>query len=223
MSRIPRDGWGVAACMKIGILGSGDVAKSLGRGFISRGHRVMLGTREASKLADWRKENPTASAGSFSEAAAFGELVVLATFGMATQSAIEQSGVQNFDGKIVIDSTNPLRFDDKGPHLAIGGDDSLGERVQKALPNARVVKAFNTVGNQFFVDPKFAGGPPSMFIAGNDDGAKDAVADIVQSFGWENVDLGNIESSRYLEAMCMAWLAYGVRTGSWHHAFKLLR
>lgn len=210
--------------MKVGILGSGDVAKSLGTGFLSRGHEIMLGTRDASKLADWQKERSGARVGSFSEAARFGDIVVLATFGTATASAIDLAGRENFAGKIVIDATNPIEFDSTGLHLASGYcDDSLGERAQAALPAARVVKAFNTVGNQYFVDPDFNGGPPSMFIAGNDDAAKADVGKIVQSFGWESVDLGAIESARYLEAMCLAWLAYGRKTGTWHHAFKLLR
>jgi 8-hydroxy-5-deazaflavin:NADPH oxidoreductase len=209
--------------MKVGILGSGDVARSLAHGFFSRGDEVMLGTRDASKLADWMNENSKGRAGSFTDAASFGEIVALATFGMATESVIQQAGPSNFDGKVVIDATNPLAFDEKGPRLAIGGDDSLGERVQKVLPNARVVKAFNTVGNQYFVDPQFTGGPPTMFVAGNDAAAKSEVSKIVQDFGWESADLGAIESSRYLEAMCMAWLAYGRTAGTWHHAFKLLR
>jgi 8-hydroxy-5-deazaflavin:NADPH oxidoreductase len=209
--------------MKIGILGSGDVAKSLANGFISRGDELMLGTRDASKLADWQKEHPGSRVGSFAETAAFGEMLALATLGTATVSAIEQAGPQNFRGKVVIDATNPLLIDDRGDRLAIGFDDSLGEQVQRALPEAHVIKAFNTVGSQYFVQPQFDGGPPSMFIAGNDDAAKSEVAKIVQSFGWESVDLGGIESSRYLEPMCMAWLVYGLRTGTWHHAFKLLR
>lgn len=209
--------------MNVGILGSGDVAKALGAGFLSRGHGVMLGTRDEAKLADWQGEHPGAKVGSFADAAEFGELVAIATLGMAAQSAIELAGKQNFRGKIVIDATNPLRFDATGVHLAIGFSDSLGERVQAALPESRVVKAFNTVGNQFFVDPNFAGGLPSMFVAGNDDGAKAEVGKILESFGWEMVDLGAIESSRYLEPICMAWMAYGATTGTWHHAFKLLR
>jgi 8-hydroxy-5-deazaflavin:NADPH oxidoreductase len=208
--------------MKVGILGSGDVAKSLAAGFLSRGDDVMLGTRDPAKLAEWQKERE-AQIGSFAQAAAFGEIVVLATFGTATVDAIEQAGQDGFVGKLVIDSTNPLRFDDHGIHLAIGFDDSLGERVQRALPQSRVVKAFNTVGNQYFVSPQFAGGPPSMFVAGNDDAAKAEVASILRDFGWESIDLGGIESSRYLEPMCMAWLCYGRQTGTWHHAFKLLR
>jgi len=208
--------------MKIGILGSGDVATSLAHGFLSRGHEVMLGTRDAAKLADWQTEHAGARVGSFAQSAAFGEIVVLATLGTATESAIEQAGPQNFGGKVVIDATNPLNFDN-GIHLAIGFNDSEGELVQRTLPMSKVVKAFNTVGNQYFVDPQFAGGPPTMFIAGNDDGAKREVAKIIESFGWESADLGGIESSRYLEAMCMAWLAYGAQSGTWHHAFKLLR
>jgi 8-hydroxy-5-deazaflavin:NADPH oxidoreductase len=208
--------------MKVGILGSGDVAKSLAHGFLSRGHEVTLGTRDSAKLTGWQKEHSGAQVGSFAEAATFGETIVLATFGTATVAALEQAGPGNFDGKVVIDATNPLRFDDKGPHLAVGFDDSLGEQVQRALPDARVVKAFNTVGNQYFVDPHFEGGPPTMFVAGNDDAAKRQVEEIIESFGWESADLGGIESSRYLEPMCMAWLAYGARTHSWHHAFKLL-
>ena len=208
--------------MKVGILGSGDVAKSLAHGFISRGHDVMLGTRDAAKLADWRKEHPGARVGSFAQTAAFGDIVAVATLGTATISALEQAGPQNFQGKVVIDATNPLTFDDKGVHLAVGFDDSLGERVQRALPGARVVKAFNTVGNQYFVDPQFEGGPPTMFIAGNDDAAKRDVVKIIESFGWESADLGGIESARYLEPMCMAWVVYGARTGTWHHAFRLL-
>jgi len=209
--------------MKIGILGSGDVAKSLARGFLSHGYEVMLGTRDAAKLAPWLKEqHPSAHVGSFEQTASFGEIVAIATLGTATLSAIEQAGPRNFAGKVVIDTTNPLSFGDKKIQLAIGFDDSLGERVQRALPKARVVKAFNTVGNQYFVDPQFDGGPPTMFIAGNDDAAKNEVVKILQSFGWESADLGGIESSRYLEPMCMAWLAYGAHSGTWHHAFKLL-
>lgn len=209
--------------MNVGILGSGDVAKALGAGFLSRGHGVMLGTRDDSKLSDWQLEHKKGAVASFADAAAFGDPIVLATHGMATIAVIQLAGPANFDGKVVIDATNPLRFDDAGPHLALGFDDSLGEQVQRAIPNARVVKAFNTVGAAHMVDPKFQGGPPSMFIAGNDDAAKASVADIVRSFGWDVADLGSIESARYLEPMCLAWVKYGMRSGSWHHAFKLLR
>ncbi len=152
-----------------------------------------------------------------------GEAVVLATLGSAAVSVIEAVGGAQFDGKLVIDATNPLRFDDTGPHLSVGFSDSLGEQVQRAVPGAHVVKAFNTVGSPHMVRPQFDGGPPSMFVAGNDDGAKQTVASFLQDFGWDVVDLGGIESARYLEPMCMAWVVYGMGAGSWNHAFKLLR
>ena len=209
--------------MKIGILGSGDVAKALARGFLLRGDEVTLGTRDAAKLAEWQLESGgKAHVGSFAQATAFGEIVVVATRGMATPEILAAVGPASFAGKVVIDTTNPLRFDDAGVHLALGFDDSLGEQVQRALPGAKVVKAFNTCGNQFFVQPAFAGGPPTMFVAGDDDGAKRTVAGILNDFGWENADIGGIETSRYLEPMCMVWLAYGASHQSWNHAFKLL-
>ena len=183
----------------------------------------MLGTRDASKLVDWQKAHSAAHVGSFKDAAAFGELVVFATLGSAYASVIEAAGKESFDGKIVIDATNPLRFDESGPHLSVGFSDSLGEQMQRALPDARVVKAFNTVGSPYMVHPQFAGGPPSMFVAGSDADAKATVTGILRDFGWDVVDLGGIESSRYLEPMCMAWVVYGINTGSWQHAFKLLR
>jgi predicted dinucleotide-binding enzyme len=209
--------------MKIGILGSGDVAKTLGAGFLSRGDEVMLGTRDLAKLAEWSSERPKARAGSFEDVATFGEIVVFATLGAATIGIIDAVGAAAFEGKVVIDATNPLRFDEAGPHLSVGFDDSLGEQVQRTIPRARVVKAFNTVGSQHMVRPDFQDGPPTMFVAGNDDAAKRTVQQILKDFGWDLADLGGIESSRYLEPMCLAWLVYGIRNGGWHHAFKLLR
>jgi predicted dinucleotide-binding enzyme len=209
--------------MKAGILGSGDVAKALAAGFLGRGDAVMMGTRDPAKLNEWLEQHPKASVGSFKDAATFGEIVIVATRGTAAVSVIESAGAAAFDGKLVIDATNPLRFDETGPQLAVGFNDSLGEQVQRALPGARVVKAFNTVGSQHMVHPQFDGGPPTMFFAGNDDGAKQTVAAILRDFGWDVADLGGIESARYLEPMCMAWVVYGRGAGNWHHAFKLLR
>jgi 8-hydroxy-5-deazaflavin:NADPH oxidoreductase len=202
--------------MKVGILGSGDVGKALARGFLSIGDEVMIGSRDPGKLSGW-------TAGTFEETARFGELLVLATLGSGAQNAIHLAGEANFDGKVLIDATNPLDFSSGGPQLSIGFNDSLGEQVQRWLPKARVVKAFNTVGNAFFVHPDFPNGPPTMFIAGNDDESKRLVSRICEQFGWDISDLGGIESSRYLEPMCMAWVIHGIRSKSWNHAFKLLR
>ena len=210
--------------VKVGVLGSGDVGKVLAGGFLKLGHEVRIGSRSPEKLQEWAAgAGNGASTGTFAEAAKFGDIIVLATHGEGTQSAVELAGAANFDGKVVIDATNPLDFSSGGPQLSIGFNDSLGERVQRWLPNARIVKAFNTVGNAHMIDPQFPGGPPTMFIAGNDADAKKLVTQVSEAWGWDVADLGGIEASRYLEPMCMAWVVYGIRTGSWNHAFKLLR
>ena len=211
--------------MRVGILGSGDVGKALARGFVSRGHHVTIGSREPEKLADFARDHgDRLAAATFEETASTAELVALATLFAGTQSALQIAGPQNFAGKVVIDATNPLKFEPgKPPTLSISGSDSAGESVQRWLPDASVVKAFNTVGNAHFVDPHFAGGPPTMFIAGNDDAAKNKVAQIAESFGWEVIDAGSIQAARHLEALAMLWIDYAMHTGTFQHAFKLLR
>lgn len=210
--------------VNVGILGSGDVGKSLARGFAMLGHEVKIGSRDPEKLADFVAEaGDRVSKGTFEEAAKFGDILALATLGAAAESAINMAGKSNFDGKILIDATNPLDFSTGAPRLYVGFNDSLGEQVQRWLPKARVVKAFNTVGNAHFVKPDFPSGPPTMFIAGNDDESKRLVSQICEHFGWDVSDLGGIESSRYLEPMCMTWVIHGLRAKSWNHAFKLLK
>jgi hypothetical protein len=149
---------------------------------------------------------------------------VLAVLGDAALEVINDAGAENFSGKVVIDAMNPLDFSGGfPPKLSIAGEDSLGERVQAALPDARVVKAFNTIGNQYFVDPQFGEGAPTMLIAGNDDDAKRTVTDLLNDFGWSDViDIGGIEGSRELEAICIAWVKIGGVRGSFDHGFKLL-
>lgn len=213
--------------MKVGVLGTGDVGKAIGNGFIQLGHEVKMGARSApsEKALAWVKgAGPKASAGTFADAASFGEVIVLATLGTANESALKAAGVDALRGKIVIDTTNPLDFSGgMPPKLAVTGHDSAGERVQRLLPGSHVVKAFNTVGNPHMFKPSFPGGPPDMFYCGNDDAAKKKVAEILKDFGWAVADIGGIEGSRYLEAMCMTWVLYGVRNQSWNHAFKLLK
>ncbi|MBV9277491.1 MAG: NAD(P)-binding domain-containing protein [Candidatus Eremiobacteraeota bacterium] len=209
--------------MKVGVLGSGEVGQSLARGFVSRGNDVMIGSRDPAKLADFAKD-AGCKAGSFSETARFGEILVLATLGRATPSAIEQAGQASFSGKVVIDATNPLVFGEGRPTLDPSGADSGGEQNQRAAPQAKIVKAFNTVGNKLFVDPQLPGGPPTMFIAGDDAEAKRHVRGICESFGWDVADMGPLSSSRYLEAMCLAWVLYGFVNNDWSpHAFKMLK
>jgi predicted dinucleotide-binding enzyme len=212
--------------MRVGILGSGEVGQALGTGFTTLGHEVKIGTREpaSDKLKGWLgRAGAKASTGTPSEAAAFGELLVVVTAWSGTQSAIQLAGPDNAAGKTVIDATNPLDFSGGGPALAVGGKDSAGEQVQRWLPKAHVVKAFNTIGNKFMFRPQFPGGPPTMFYAGNDAGAKKTVGAIITDFGLEPIDLGGIEMARYLEPLAMVWIAYGVTSKTWDHAFKLLR
>jgi 8-hydroxy-5-deazaflavin:NADPH oxidoreductase len=196
--------------MRIGILGSGVVGPALARGWTRHGHKVRIGTRQA--------QIEGLSTGSPQEVAAEAELVVLAVRGEAAVEVVSGLAAE-LEGKVLIDSTNPLG----GTGMFVGTTDSLGEQVQRAVPGARVVKAYNTVGNALMVDPDLPGGPPTMFLAGNDPGAKATVTDLLEETGWDVADLGGIEASRWLEAMCMAWVAYGRASGGWGHAFKLLR
>jgi predicted dinucleotide-binding enzyme len=213
--------------MKIGILGSGDVGQSLGTGFAGLGHDVKMGSRDprGEKVKAWASAaGQHASTGTFAEAAAFAEVAVLATLWSGTENALRLADPKNLAGKIVIDATNPLRFPEgRPPELVLGHTDSGGEQVQRWLPGAKVVKAFNIVGHDDMVHPNFSCGPPDMFFCGNDADAKKAVAGILKAFGWPSIDIGGIEGARLLEPLCILWVLYGFKTETWNHAFKLLR
>jgi predicted dinucleotide-binding enzyme len=212
--------------MKIGILGSGVVGQSLGAGFARRGDEVVVGSREGGgdKLRQWAAGTEGCGrAGTFAEAAAFGEIVVLATLWAGTENALRLADAASLAGKVVIDVTNPLETSAGLPRLALGFSDSGGEQVQRWLPGARVVKAFNIITAGEMVNPEFPCGPPTMFICGDDDGAKQTVLGICRDFGWEVVDIGGIDGARLLEPLAMLWITHGIRTGAWSHAFKLLR
>lgn len=200
--------------MEIGILGSGAVGRALARGYAAHGHRVRIGTRQA--------EVEGVPTGSPADVVRVAELVVLAVNG-GVAVELARSVADELEGTVLVDATNPIDTSSGRPGLFVGTTDSLGEQVQRAVPAARVVKAYNTVGNALMVDPQLPGGPPTMFIAGDDAEAKRTVTGLLEETGWDVADLGGIEASRWLEAMCMAWLAYGARTGSWSHAFRLLR
>lgn len=212
--------------MKIGILGTGDVGKALGNGFIALGHEVKMGSRDArnEKAVAWAATSGiNASTGTFADAVKFGDVIVLALAWTGAENALKLAGPENFAGKVVIDAINPLLFTEKGPELAIGHTDSAGETVQRWLPAAHVVKAFNIVGFAHMFKPDFPCGPPDMFICGNDEGAKKTVAGILKDFGWPAIDIGGIEGARLLEPMCILWVGYAMRAGNGNHAFKLLR
>jgi predicted dinucleotide-binding enzyme len=211
--------------MKVGILGSGDVAKALAGGFLTLGHDVMLGTRAAAKLADWATQHPKARVGSFAEAASFAGLIVLAVKGTVAADALRAAGAANLAGKPVIDATNPIA--DAPPANGVlrfftNLDESLMERLQREFDAARFVKAFNSVGHAFMMNPQFKDGRPTMFICGNDEGAKETVRGILDQFGWEVADMGKVEAARAIEPLCMLWCIPGLLRNEWSHAFKLL-
>ena len=211
--------------MKIGILGSGDVAKALATGFLKHGHAVMLGTRAPAKLADWKTSNPKGRVGSFAETARSAQLVVLAVKGLVAAEVLHIAGLPNLAGKPVIDVTNPIA--DAPPVNGVlkfftSLDESLMERLQREFENVRFVKAFNSVGSGCMVNPQFAGGKPTMFICGNDEAAKQTVRGILDQFGWETADMGQAAAARAIEPLCMLWCIPGFLRNDWTHAFKML-
>jgi 8-hydroxy-5-deazaflavin:NADPH oxidoreductase len=212
--------------MKIGVLGSGVVGQVLADGFLGRGHEVTRGSGEPAKLGAWKAgAGPKAQVGTFAEAARFGEAVVLAVKGSAAVAVVDACG-GTLAGKPVVDTTNPIA--DAPPVNGVlrfftGPNESLLERLQARAPAARFVKAFSCVGNALMVDPRLPGGKPTMFICGNDAGAKRVVAAFLDDFGWEIEDLGAAEAARAIEPLCMLWCIPGFLRNQWTHAFKLLR
>jgi len=212
--------------MKVGILGSGEVGQALGDGFVKHRHEVILGTRDPAKLADWAAKNPAARVGSFTEAAQFGELIVLAVKGKASAAALGLAGAENLAGKTIIDATNPIS--EAPPVNGVLSfftkqNESLLEQLQQKFADAFFVKAFNSVGSDLMVNPRLEGGRPTMFICGNDAAAKKAVTEILDQFGWETLDMGAAEAARPIEALAILWCIPGFLRNEWTHAFKLLR
>jgi len=212
---------------RVAVLGSGVVGDTLANGFLKHGYAVTRGSRDPAKLGDWQqKAGANAATATFADAAKAGEIVVLAVKGEAAESVIDLAGKAALAGKVVIDTTNPI-----AAAPPVNGvlkfftslDESLLERLQKHAPEARFVKAFSCVGNARMVDPQMAGGPPTMFICGNDAAAKRAVEEILRKFGWDLEDLGTAEAARAIEPLCILWCIPGFRRNSWTHALKLLR
>jgi predicted dinucleotide-binding enzyme len=196
--------------LRIGILGAGQVGPALAAGFTEHGHEVRVGNRNGD------------AGGTYAEVAGWAELCFLAVVGTAAVDVVEGVADQ-LRGKVLVDATNPLDFSTGRAELFVRGDDSLGEQVQRAAPQVRVVKGYNTVNNALMVDPRLPGAPPTMFLAGNDPAAKSTVTMLLAETGWDAADLGGIECSRELESLCMLWVRVGVQTGTWGHAFRLLR
>jgi hypothetical protein len=211
--------------MKIGVVGSGVVATTLAAGFLRHGYDVTIGSRSPEKLKDFAAQNKGVKLGTFAEAAAFGEVIVVAVKGNAAAEALRLAGAANLVGKPVIDATNPIK--DAPPAKGVlqfftDINFSLMEQLQAEFPEAHLVKAFNSVGAPAMVDPAFVGGKPTMFIAGNSEAAKAKVQGILENFGWETADMGAAEAARAIEPLCMLWCIPGFTKNEWHHAFKLL-
>ena len=212
--------------MHVGVLGSGQVAKTLATGFLKHGHQVMLGTRDTIKLMSWIGENPKVIVGSFADAAKFGEIVILAVKGAAAGDVLQMATPTNLAGKLVMDATNPIA--DAPPvngvlKLFTGPDESLMEKLQRQVPAAHFVKAFNSVGAALMVDPHVDGGRPTMFICGNDEAAKKKASDVLNELGWDVSDMGKAEAARPIEQLCVLWCIPGFLRNEWSHAFKLVR
>lgn len=215
--------------MKIGIIGSGQVGQVLGSAFLAEGHEVMLGTRNPGKeeVVKWKKNNPKGQTGTFGVAAQFGELLVLCVAGAVVESAIKQAGTVHFNNKVVIDTTDPISKNEQPVNGVLKyftkQNESLMQQIQQQLPNARVVKAFNSVGNMAMYKPQFKNGPPTMFICGNDAAAKKTVTELLTTFGWETEDMGGVEAAGCIESLCILWCIPGFTKNQWTHAFKLLK
>jgi predicted dinucleotide-binding enzyme len=212
---------------KIAVIGSGAVGEALAGGFLKNGYEVMRASREPGKLRAWKDAaGAKASTGTPAEAASWGDAMVLAVKGIAAKEAVAQCGPEALDGKIVMDTTNPIA--DAPPEKGVlrffsDQNGSLMEALQAAAPGAKFVKAFSCVGSALMVDPALDGEKPTMFICGNDAGAKKTVTGILARFGWETEDMGAAEAARAIEPLCMLWCIPGFLHNSWNHAFKLLK
>lgn len=210
---------------KFGVLGSGEVGQTLAKGLAAAGYEVRIGTRTPGKLAGFSKKTGIPE-GSFKDVAAWAEALVLAVKGTAALEAVDLAGSRNFQGKLVIDTTNPIA--DEPPQEGVlrfftGPNESLLEKLQATHPKAAFVKAFSSVGSDLMVHPALNGGPPTMFFCGNDAAAKNVVSKILEQLGWEGADMGGAIAARAIEPLAVLWCIPGFRENDWDHAFRLLR
>jgi hypothetical protein len=212
--------------VKVGILGSGDVGKVLAKGFLKNGYQVAIGSDHPEKLTEFKRENPEMETATFEEAAQSGDIVVVCVKGTVAEKIVEKVK-KHITGKTVIDTTNPIA--DAPPQNGVlkyftSLEESLMERLQKIAPDAQFVKAFNSIGSALIVNPEFGDDTkPTMFICGNNDDAKKKVREILEKFGFEVEDMGNVESARAIEPLCILWCIPGFLRNEWSHAFKLLK
>lgn len=209
--------------MRIGIVGAGNVGGALGAGWARKGHGIVFGVRNPADpkvTALLASTGGGARAGTVAAAAAFGEVVVLATPWNATEEAVRACG--DLSGKVVLDTTNPLKPDLSG--LSVGGDDSGGERAARWARGAKVVKIFNTTGFDNMADPRYPDGAATMFLCGDDGGAKKTAASLAADLGFDPVDAGPLSAARLLEPLAMLWISLAYRQGMGREvAFRLMR
>jgi predicted dinucleotide-binding enzyme len=211
---------------KIGVLGSGDVGKTLAQGFLKYEYQVMIGSDHPEKLEEFKNENPKVETANFEQSAQWADLVVLCVKGTVAEKIVEKTK-RHLSEKIVVDTTNPIA--DAPPDNGVlkfftSLEESLMERLQKIAPDAQFVKALNSIGSGLMINPNFGGGiKPTMFICGNNDDAKMKVSGILRKFGFEIEDVGKVESARALEPLCILWCIPGFLKNEWTHAFMLLK
>lgn len=209
--------------MKIGILGAGNVGSALGRSFARCGHEVMYGVRDASKpdvVSLVAETGAGAKAGTIAEASQFGEVVVLSVHWGAVRDVLAAAG--DLSGKILLDCTNPLKPRLEG--LELGLTTSGGETVAEWAPGAKIVKIFNTIGAEIMLDTTFPEGRPAILYCGDDADAKRTAAGLADAIGFEPIDLGPLEQSRYLEPYAMVWIRLAFAQGLGRNfAFRLMR
>jgi predicted dinucleotide-binding enzyme len=211
--------------IRFGVLGSGAVGQTLAKGLKAHGYDVRIGSRTPGKLTAFAASTGIPSA-TLAEVAGWAESLVLSVLGRAAKAALQEAGALHLRAKLIIDTTNPIA--DAPPEDGViryftGPNDSLMEDLQAAFPDAKFVKAFNSVGSASMVSPAFAGGKPTMFYCGNDASAKATVARVIDQFGWEGADMGTAKAARAIEPLCQLWCIPGFREHSWRHAFRLLR
>lgn len=212
--------------MKIAVLGTGIVGKTVAKDLIDAGFDVVMGTRDPSKeeLLQWQEqEAPLVKLKTFKEAPEDSQLIICAVNFENLEGFFSEMDGADLDGKVIIDLGNPLTFKNGGPELAIGLNDSMGERMQKQFSTSHVVKGLNIVTAANMINPDFSEGIADMFIAGDSNEAKRQVSTFLESVGWRVVDLGSIEMSRYLEPLAMIWIKYAIDNQTSSHAFSLLR
>jgi predicted dinucleotide-binding enzyme len=212
--------------MRVGVIGSGSVGQTLARGLKHHGDEARIGTRSPEKLAAF-SEAERIQVDTPGAVAAWAEVIILAVLGRAAEQALREAGAANLSGKLIIDTTNPIAAEppeDGVIRVFTGPNESLMERLQAAFPDAKFVKAFNSVGSGLMVNPAFPGGKPTMFYCGNDAAAKTAVAAIIDQFGWEGADMGTAKAARAIEPLAQLWCIPGFRENKWTtYAFKLMR